>query len=237
MSTLKETVKMKLKPYKSGMLLSLGLAGAITLAGCAQLDVVGEAAVDSFDKLVGLTLVETQTVDGISYWKISTPDAKAFYLASDASSAADAMLTVSAKPFIQAGLAVDQLEGWLYDAEQDTLTWQVDLTDKAYDTKAADVPQEAFKALIGANRDAIGYHKALDHYGITLGGGNMFEWAKDDTTNDKDMVLVLNPEPFIKAGVDPQKVDGWVFAKVEVMDEKNNPIQVDKFLSPYELSK
>jgi hypothetical protein len=88
-----------------------------------------------------------------------------------------------------------------------------------------------------ANREAIGYHEALDHYGIKLGEGNLFEWAKDDKTNDKDLVLVLNPEPFLAAGVDPALLTNWVFAKVEVMDEKGNSTQVDKFLSPYELSK
>ena len=32
--------------------------------------------------------------------------------------------------------------------------------------------------------------------------------------NDKDIVFVLNPQPFIKAGVDPNKIDGWIYAKV-----------------------
>jgi hypothetical protein len=47
-------------------------------------------------------------------------------------------------------------------------------------------------------------------------------------------VFVLNPEPLIAAGVDPQKVEGWAFAKVEVhMDGK--PTEVDKFLKPFDL--
>lgn len=46
--------------------------------------------------------------------------------------------------------------------------------------------------IVEKSRDSIGYHAALDHYGIDLENGNMFEWAKDISTNDKDIVFVLN---------------------------------------------
>jgi hypothetical protein len=75
----------------------------------------------------------------------------------------------------------------------------------------------------------------MDHYGISLGNGNMFEWAKDMTTNDKDIVFVLNPDPFITAGLDPNRVEGWVYAKVTVDDENGKPIQVDRLLKPFNL--
>jgi hypothetical protein len=63
----------------------------------------------------------------------------------------------------------------------------------------------------------------------------MFEWAKDMSTNDKDIVFVLNPEPFIKAGVDPNKIEGWAFAKVTVDDANGKPIEVDKILKPFNI--
>ena len=63
----------------------------------------------------------------------------------------------------------------------------------------------------------------MDHFGVKLGGGNMFEWAKDLEINvttkqaqDKDIVFVLSPEPLIAAGVDPQKVEGWLYSPVPV---------------------
>ena len=56
------------------------------------------------------------------------------------------------------------------------------------------------------------YHAALDHYNVNVGGGNLFEWAKDMGKNDKDIVFVLDG-PFIAASVDPGAVAGWVFAK------------------------
>jgi hypothetical protein len=81
----------------------------------------------------------------------------------------------------------------------------------------------------------IGYHGAADHFGVNLGGGNLFEWAKDMSKNDKDIVCVLNPQPFIDAGVDPAMVEGWLFAKVAVEDEKGRPVEVDKFLKPFDI--
>jgi hypothetical protein len=70
---------------------------------------------------------------------------------------------------------------------------------------------------------------------VNLGNGNLFEWAKDMSVNDKDIVFVLNPEPFIAAGVDPSRIEGWVFAKVTVDDPNGRPVQVDKFLKPFNL--
>jgi poly-D-alanine transfer protein DltD len=55
------------------------------------------------------------------------------------------------------------------------------------------------------------------------------------STNDKVIVFVLNPEPFIKAGVDPAKVQEWVFAKVEVKNKEGKKELVDKFLKPFNL--
>ena len=77
--------------------------------------------------------------------------------------------------------------------------------------------------------------RKLDHYGIKLGNGDMLEWAKDMSKNDKDLVFVLDPAPFIAAGVDPAKIQGWSFAKVETKDDSGKTIQVDKLLRPFNL--
>jgi hypothetical protein len=57
----------------------------------------------------------------------------------------------------------------------------------------------------------------MDHYGVNLANGNLFEWAKDMNTNDKDMVFVLNPEPFVSAGVKPDNIEGWVLPRFRWM--------------------
>jgi hypothetical protein len=49
------------------------------------------------------------------------------------------------------------------------------------------------------------------------------------------MVFVLNPEPFLKAGADPNRIEGWTFTKVTVDDENGRPIEVDKILKPFDL--
>jgi poly-D-alanine transfer protein DltD len=63
----------------------------------------------------------------------------------------------------------------------------------------------------------------------------MFEMAKDMSKNDKDIVFVLNPQAFIDAGVDPAKVEGWIFAKIKVEDAKGKMVEVDKLLKPFNL--
>jgi len=68
-----------------------------------------------------------------------------------------------------------------------------------------------------------------------VGDGSLFEWAKNLNTNDKDIVFVLNPEPFIMAGVDPNSIEGWTFTKVPVDDDKGKMIEVDKILKPFDL--
>jgi hypothetical protein len=52
--------------------------------------------------------------------------------------------------------------------------------------------------------------------------------------NDKAIVFVLDPEPFLKAGADPRKIEGWVFGKVPV-DIDGKPTEVDKLLKPFNL--
>jgi hypothetical protein len=57
-----------------------------------------------------------------------------------------------------------------------------------------------FKKLISAGREYLGYHAEMDHYNLGFGDGNLFEWAKDLSANDKDIVFALNPEPLIAGG-------------------------------------
>ena len=38
------------------------------------------------------------------------------------------------------------------------------------------------------------------------------------------------------AGVDPGKVEGWIFAKVGAKDDKGKMVELDKLLKPFELN-
>ncbi|WP_296559533.1 hypothetical protein [uncultured Acetobacterium sp.] len=208
----------------------------VVLAGCQQTDVVGNTSIASFDavlKAVPNQIAEDEINGG---WALSAPDGTArFIWSKDYSSGTphDVMLEVDAKPFIEAGLDLTKLpEEMVID---DKIMVGTMLGDEKLTYSGEVTPLASYQQIVNLKRDHIKYHTALDHYGVDLGDGNMFEWAKDLNTNDKDIVFVLNPQIFIDAGVDPEKVEGWVFAKVSTEDEDNKPIEVDKFLKPFSI--
>jgi hypothetical protein len=214
-----------------GIIAGISLIG---LTGCTQTDIVAKYGISSF---ASLTEVVNPTVDAEwSSWVIEAPDGSAkFLLSQDFKTTAphDVMLMVDIQPFLDAGLDVSRLpqgmvvENWLMLGQS--------LGDQAFSESAKSSAEASLKELVRLSRDTLGYHEVLDHYGIALGEGNVFEWAKDRSTNDKDLVFVLNPDVFREAGVDVSNVAGWIFAEVEVMDESGKPIMVEKLLKPFNL--
>jgi hypothetical protein len=53
--------------------------------------------------------------------------------------------------------------------------------------------------------------------------------------NDKDIVFVVDPKILIDAGVDPAKVEGWVYDKVPLEDARGRKFEAEKFLRPFDL--
>lgn len=197
------------------------------------LDVVGKESLDSF-KVVTEELSDSIEFDNKwQSWALTAPDDSVmFYWSKDFSKSSfhDVMLEFPAEPFVAAGLDVNKLpEGIVFD---DMIMVGTKLGNEKITYENEATPFESYKKLVELKRTSVKYHAALDHYGIDLGDGNIFEWAKDMTTNDKDIVFVVNPEPFIKAGVDPEKVDGWVYAKVPTMKD-GKKVEVYKFLKPF----
>lgn len=219
------------------------LAGVVTtlsLAACTsvskQLDVVGKESVTSFSAVLQ-TMGDKVTPDEINGgWSLPSPDDTArFIWSNDYSSSQlhDVMVEFDAQPFLDAGLDTSKLPENItfYD---DMLMVGTKLGEDKLEYSSEPTALASYEQIVNLYRDTIGYHTALDHYGVNLGDGNMFEWAKDMSTNDKDIVFVLNPQPFIDAGVDPTAVEGWVFAKVPVeMGGKSS--EVDKLLKPFNL--
>lgn len=217
-------------------LVTLILAGLFVLASCTSLDVVGTESVNSFEKMLGATtsLVSEDEMNG--GWSLKAPDDSVRFIWSrdfSKSPIHDVMLELDAAPFVSAGLDVSKLPAGM--AYEDMLMVGTKLGTQAITYNGEATPLASFKKIVELKRDVIKYHAALDHYGVDLGDGNAFEWAKDMSTNDKDIVFVLDPKMFIDAGVDPAKVEGWVFAKVSTMDANNKPIEVDKFLKPFSI--
>jgi hypothetical protein len=144
------------------------------------------------------------------------------------------MIEFNAAPFIAAGLDPAGLpENFSYYGGRLAVGTKLGTEELKYSGEVS--PLASYEQIVKLKRTAIGYHMAMDHYGVNLGGGNLFEWAKDMDANDKDMVFVLDPAPFIAAGADPNAIEGWTFTKVTVDDENGKPIQVDKILKPFDL--
>lgn len=208
-----------------------------------NLDVVGKSSAASFEKIIN-QIPEKVTADEMNAgWSLEAPDGSVKFIWSEDYSKSpihDIMLETDVKPFIDAGLDASKLPE-NYAVYEDKLMVGTKLSSDKLTYNGDPTPLKSYEQIVKKYRSTIGYHTALDHYNVNVGDGNLFEWAKDMSKNgstrenqDKDIVFVLNPEPLIAAGVDPAKVDGWVYAQVTV-DINGKPTQVYKFLKPFNL--
>ncbi|GAB7140217.1 hypothetical protein RsTz2092_01650 [Deferribacterales bacterium RsTz2092] len=224
--------------------LTVVISTLLAMSACGKLDVVADESTKSFDRLLDVanSLVSKDDMNG--GWTLAAPDGEANFIWSwdySASPQHDVMLAFNAEPFVAAGLDpaklpqditfMDVMDTGMGNSQ--SIMVGTKLGKEKFDGRAT--PAVAYKQIIKEHRSSVGYHSALDHYGVNLGDGNLFEWAKDIDTNDKDIVFVLEPAPFIAAGVNPNKVKGWVFAKVIVDDANGKPVEVDKLLKPFNL--
>ena len=243
-------MKKKTKLIAAGLaIIAVTLTFTACSGGLKSLDVVGKQSITTFDALLK-TIPDKVSADERNVgWVLSSPDDSARFIWSEDYSKApmhDVMLELDAQPFLDAGLDTEKLPDnyTFYENESGDGTMLMvgrKLGNDALTYTGTPTALAAFEQLVNKYRDAINYHASLDHYGVMLGDGNMFEWAKDMKTNtfdksnqDKDIVFVLNPEPLIAAGIDPEKVEGWKYAQVEV-DENGKMVQVWKLLKPFNL--
>lgn len=206
----------------------------ITVFSCSKLDVIGSYSITTFNNLINTKKLSTNNVD--NYWEIKSEDGEIFGISIDFSNQnADFYLKLNALNFIKSGLDPSKLpkEKYIFGKKDNTITLNFEISSDKF-KKSSNV-LDTYKEIVKYNRDIIGYHEELDHYGIALGNGNMFEWAKELNKNDKDLVFVLNPDDFIIAGLDVTKLDTWVFGKVRIKDSTGNKVEVDKLLRPYNL--
>lgn len=232
---------------------ALALGAVLTAcSGIKSLDVVGEQSIASFEEVLKAIPDRVSADEANAGWALMAPDDSARFIWSgdySQSPVYDVMLEVDAQPFLDAGLDPQKLPGAYAFLEGEAtgglasqrLTVGTKLGGDKLTYTGSPTALAAYEQIVGKYRDFINYHTSLDHYGVKLGGGNMFEWANDmktsgyDNSNqDKDIVFVLNPEPLIAAGVDPEKVQGWAYAQVS-MEEDGKATQVWKFLKPFDL--
>jgi hypothetical protein len=204
---------------------------------CGKLDVVGTESVKSFNAILDKAPQEISTDEMTGGWALFSPDGTTKFIWSKnyaESPLHDVMIVFEAQPFIDAGLDINRLPE-NFTVFEGMIMVGTKLGQEVLKYTGEATPLTSYEQIVKLKRGAIGYHGALDHYGVNLGDGNLFEWAKDMGTNDKDIVFVLNPEPLIAAGLDPSRIDGWVFAKVTVDDANGKPVEVDKILKPFNL--
>ena len=209
------------------IILSLVLAAAL-LAGCAATDVILKYSPSSLDTIVekfpAIVTDSTQTdhyfylsVDGETLLKVSND----FSLTDE-----DIAIQTPLKPFTDAGLDPAKLgAGYRTDG---TLLYLV--ADFGAGTGVQNTITNALFESAKANRAVLTYHADLDHYGIQLPAGK-FEWAKDESVNDKDIVFVIAAQPLFDLGVDVQNVEGWIFKTMK--DDAGRDFDV--LLKPYSL--
>ncbi len=220
---------------KKIILIVMTLALMLSLSACKETDVVGKVSTTSFEAVLNKVPASVAFDETYKGWALTSATGERFIWSKDfsASDTPDAMIEFDAQPFLDAGLDVSKLPSDRISG--DKIVYKGEFSADAFTYSGEATPLDSYKQIVKTNREVIGYHANLDHYGIALGEGNMFEWAKDMSTNDKDLVFVLNPQPFIDAGVDPNAVEGWVFAEVEMMDESGKKMLVDKLLKPFNL--
>ena len=207
-----------------------------SLTACGQTDVVGKVAKTSFESVLNAipTQVEPDEMNG--GWSLNAPDNSARFIWSKDYSKSpihDVMIEFDSAPFIAAGLDINKLPAGIAFEDKIMLGTKLGTNELNYSGEVT--PFASFNQVVDLYRESIGYHEALDHYGVDLGDGNKFEWAKDMTKNDKDIVFVVNPEIFIAAGVNPDQVEGWNYASVQMKDSSGKTIEVMKFLKPFNL--
>ncbi len=201
----------------------------IVLTGCAAADVILKYSPSSLDQIAEKfpTLVTDNTetdhyfylsVDGETTLKVSHEF--------DMTGAEDVVIQTPLQPFVDAGLNPATL-GAGYRTDDTSLFLVADFGAGSGEKKT--ITTSLFES-VKSDRSVLTYHADLDHYGIALPAGK-FEWAKDDATNDKDIVFVIAAKPLADLGVDVQNIEGWIFKTMK--DDAGKDFDV--LLKPFSL--
>lgn len=219
------------------LLLLLGVM--LVTSACESTDLVAKVAVTSFDELVKVIPGKVAFDDAKGGWGISGLDGKErVILSKDFSSNTDIALEFDAAPFINAGLDVSKLSSdrYSYDKPTGKIIISFEYGQDKFKSGAEKSALETFRQIVRTHRAIIGYHEEGDHYMITLDKNyNIFAWAKDMSTNKIDLAFVLDPKPFVEAGLNTGKLKEWVYTKLPITDKDGKKIKVDVFLKGFNI--
>lgn len=202
---------------------------AVILTGCASADVILKYSPSSLDQIVGkFPAILTDNTEADHYYYLTVDGETVLKVSHDYSmtGAEDLAIQTPLKPFVDAGLDPAKL-GAGYRADDTSLYLVADFGNGS--GKQSTVTSSLFESA-KADRSVLTYHADLDHYGIKFPAGK-FEWAKDESTNDKDIVFVIAAQPLSDIGVDVQHIDGWIFKTMK--DDAGKDFDV--LLKPFSL--
>ena len=202
---------------------------AIILTGCAAADVILNNSPTSLDTILQkFPSVLTDNTEADHYYYLSVDGETTLKVSHDYSmtGAEDLVMQTSLKPFVDAGLDPAKL-GAGYRTDDTSLYLVADFGAGSGDQM--DITSALFES-VKADRSVLTYHADLDHYGIKFPAGK-FEWAKDESTNDKDIVFVIAAQPLADLGVDVKNVSGWIFKTMK--DDAGKDFDV--LLKPFSL--
>ena len=183
----------------------IAIASSIMISESPQFDVVANYAAMSFGALG--EAVDVAVNDGGSYVVYSPSRAERF------SFGGDVQLIFDTAPFIAAGLDTDNLEANNIIAEDGYIILTSEGVAGVAGVASKGSAFETMEAIIRNNRRHILYHMDHDLFELHL-GGHTFRWARDIRDNTRGMTFVLNPEPFVTAGLDPDALEGWTLANI-----------------------
>lgn len=228
---------MRFKKLSLLVLLGMLLASIFIFSGCEAADVVAKVSLTSFDALVKAVPAPVIFDSEKGGWVINGMDGKErIILSTDFSSDhPDIVLELDAAPFLNAGLDASKLPGnqYRYDAATGKIEMAFEYGAEKFGPETEKSALDAFRKIVKAHRNIIGYHEEGDHYKIDLGNGNSFAWAKELSTNKTDMAFILNPKPWVDAGVDTAQLKEWAFIKMPVIDKEGKPAKVDVFIKGF----
>jgi hypothetical protein len=195
---------MKRKEF-SIITVSFLLLAVLLLSACAATDVIANYSVKSFENITKRLPAESCAYEDGEH--SLTFDGQRFVWGTRIA------MEIDVAGFIAAGLDTAELTG-AFDISGTTLR----LSLAGAETENPD-GTEAFDKNIRDNRERLGFDGDMGHFGLSFGGEFAFEWAQYPDKNDKDAVFLLNPMPFIDAGLDPALLTDWIYTELEMMKD------------------
>lgn len=201
-------------------------------------DLIEKLSVKSFARVIDTIPNNIKQDDEAGVYILTSPDKEAQLIWSNnyvKNDIYNIMIKLDLKPFVDAGIDITKLNGVDGITVIDNSILISGTVENKNEYKNGLNAIDSFEQILKNKRENLNYHSSLDHFGITVGNGNAFEWAQNINKNDKDIVFAINPEPFLNAGVNPDNINGWIYTNVKTMDNNGKNIEITRFLKVFDV--